>query len=157
VPRRPIDRLTRDADTARPDLGVRAVAVAERRPWWAPFAEGGVFIAVIVAIASTGLAGGPLAVVLTATAAGACAAIVRGRVTGTDLIALGAGRAHLFDADRTLLSVRVGRYRGPLRPDELTFVNGGRVHDEWALLGQHVRVLRVHRHLLDVVAGPPRA
>ena len=120
----------------------------------APFAEGGVFVAVIVAVASTGLAGGPLAVVLTAATAGACAAVVRGRVTSTDLIALGAGRAHLFDVDRTLLSVRVGRYRGPLRRDELAFVNGGRVHDEWALFGRSVRVLRVHRHLLDAVAGP---
>lgn len=153
MPRRPVDRLTRDADGARPDLGIRAVAVAERRPWWAPFAEGGVFVAVIVAVASTGLSGGPLAVVLTAASAGACAAVVRGRVTSTDLIALGAGRAHLFDAEGSLLTIRVGRYRGPLRADELAFVNGGRVRDEWALLGQRVRVLRVHRHLLDAVAG----
>jgi hypothetical protein len=155
MPSRPVDRLTRDADAARPDLGVRAVVVAERRPWWAPLAEGGVFVAVIVAVASTGLAGGPLVLALTAATAGACAAVVRGRVTCTDLIALGTGRAHLFDAERTVLTVRVGRYRGPLRRSEFTFVNGGRVRDEWALLGRRVRVLRVHRHLLDAVAGPP--
>lgn len=157
MPSRPVDRLTRWADSARPELGIRAVVVAERRPWWASFAEGGVFVAVILAVASTGLAGGPLAVVLTAATAGACAAIVRGRVTSTDLIALGAGRAHVFDAERALLTVRVGRYRGPLRPGELVFVNGGRVRDEWTLLGRGVRVLRVHRHLLDAVAGPPSA
>ena len=115
------------------------------------------FLAVIVVVASTGLAGGPLVLALTAATAGACAAVVRGRVTRTELIALGTGRAHLFEAERAVLAVRIGRYRGPLRPDELAFVNGGRVRDEWALLGQSVRVLRVHRHLLDAVAGPPAA
>ena len=149
MPSRPVDRLTRAADEARPDLGIRMVAVAERRPWWVPYAQGAVFMLVIVLVAGSGVAGGPITVALTAAAGGAGAAMVGLRVTPIDLIALGGGRAHVFEARRSLLSVHVGRYRGALRPDELVFLNGGRVHDEWHLLGRTVRVLRVHRHLLD--------
>jgi hypothetical protein len=155
MPRRPVDRLTLAVDDARPDLGIRAVAVAERRPWWVPYAQGAVFLLVIVLVASTGVAGGPIAVALTAAAGGACAAMVGGRAARTELIALGGGSAHVFEARRALLSLHVGRYRGALRADELTFVNGGRVYDEWNLLGRTVRVLRVHRHLLDGVAARP--
>ncbi len=155
MPRSHVDRLTREADAAQPGLGIRAVVVAEQRPMWVTAVQITVFLGVVMLVAGVGVGRGPLMVALTAAVAGWCAAIVGRRSTHLELIALGAGRAHLFDVARSPIALRVGRYRGALRPDELTFVNGGSVNDEWQLLGCHVRVLRVHRHLLDAVAGPP--
>jgi hypothetical protein len=155
MPRSHVDRLTREADAARPELGIRAVVVAEQRSRWVAAVQIAVFLGVVMLGAGSGLGRGPLAVALTAAAAGWCAAIVGRRATHLELLALGAGRAHVFDVARSPLTLRVGQYRGALRSDELTFVNGGSVNDEWQLLGRHVRVLRVHRHLLDQIAGPP--
>lgn len=149
----PIDLLTRRADEARPELRIRRAVVATSPPRWLLPLQVVAFLAV-VAVAASFLAGrGPIAVALTAAAASAVSGALGVRFTPTTVLAFSEGRAHVFEGRRGWTGVQVGDYRGPLLGGELEFVGGGRVRDTWRLLHRRVRVLRVHRPLLDVYAG----
>ena len=145
----PLDLLTRRADEARPELRIRRAVAAQAKPRWLLPVQVVVFLA-IVALAATFAAGrGPIAVAVTAAVATAAWGLLGVRFTPTRVIALGEGRAHLFDGERSWTGLRVGGYEGPLVGGELEFVNGGRLYDTWRLQHRPVKVLRVHRPLLD--------
>ena len=150
---RPLDLLTRRADQARPELRIRRAVAAQSPPRWLLPLQIVVFLAV-VALAATYAAGrGPVAVAVTAAVATTAWGLIGARFTPTSVIALGEGRAHLFTGRRTWTGLHVGHYEGPLVGGELTFERGGRVHDRWHLQRRPVKVLRVHRPLLDAYAG----
>lgn len=150
---RPLDLLTRRADEARPELRIRRAVAAQSPPRWLLPLQIVVFLAV-VALAATFAAGrGPVAVAITAAVATAAWGVVGARFTPTSVIALGEGRAHLFAGRRGWVGLRVGDYEGPLVGGELEFENGGRLYDTWRLQRRRVKVLRVHRPLLDAYAG----
>lgn len=152
------DRLTRLADSARPDLGIRAVVVAQARPSWLTPVELGVFLLVAVTVAGFHV-GGPIVIALTASAAGWCANMVGNLASTTGLIACGERGAHLFHATHSPLWLGLGSYVGAVRADELVRITHGPVTDVWELDGRRVKVLRVYRDLLDATLGrdPSRA
>lgn len=150
---RPLDLLTRRVDEARPELRIRRAVAAPSPPRWLLPLQVLVFLAV-VALAATFAAGrGPVAVAITAAVATAAWGVIGARFTSTSVIALGEGRAHVFTGRRGWLGVRVGDYEGPLVRGELVFEHGGRLYDTWRLQRRRVKVLRVHRPLLDAYAG----